>query len=157
MVSRRARVESSYAGGSEFVKLAGSFPKHSRYNAGYEVSLSRRNDAAGAGGPTAYAACRVCIDAAIDGLRRLLLRDSRRERPGPGACLAASIRTQARLVALRVLLGVGVGSVIAEHRWGDDAPGASGTIAFAPGSPLDRDRDRLAPADPRTSRRFLIR
>ncbi len=150
----RQALQSHFEDGSSRTALSPS--NCAWYNARHEVSFPRRDGAGRVDGTVVCAACRVRVGDADDGSRRLLLRKSRC-RTGARSCLAASGLSQARLVALRVLLRNGVVGRVARHRRACCADGRTCNVASEADPPFDRDRDRLAPAHPRSSRRFLTR
>jgi hypothetical protein len=69
---------------------------------------------------------------------------------------ASAVFAQARFVALRVLLRIGIGGRFAERVVASGAACACGSIASACDTPVSNGCGRPAPAFARTSHRFLI-
>lgn len=124
---------------------------------GDEIPFPRRSGAGHVDRASACAARRVCVGAAGAGIQRPLLGKSQCDGAAeidPG--VAATVFSEARFFALRVLLRSGIGGRLAECVIASGTAGGCGSIASARDARIDNGHGRFASALARTSQSFLI-
>jgi hypothetical protein len=124
---------------------------------GDEIPFSRRSSAGHVDGAPVCTARRVCVGAAGAGIQRPLLGKSQCDGAAeidPG--VAATVFSEARFFALRVLLRIGIGGRFTECVIASGTACACGSIASARDTRIDNGHGRFASALARTSHSFLI-
>jgi hypothetical protein len=122
-----------------------------------EISFPRRSGAGHVGSAPACAARRVCVGDAAAGIRRPMLGksqcDSVAELDSGGA---SAVFAQARFIALRVLLRIGIGGRFAQRVGASGAACACRGVASTCDTPVSNGCGRPPPALARASHSFLI-